>query len=401
MRILTQPFHDFHKMRTEGVRTRDGHLIREFCLSERVHDVLILNRPLSIAEALARGRLGEWLGDSLHFTRVRTSVPEPGLQVIQVVHPHLLCPLIERRDYWSRALTSRVVQKHILAELSIPKTVLLLSNPMAYPLLRRIPNDVVVAFDAIDDWANHPEISDSRGRIAVGYHEILRRADVVVTNSEVMQSRLRERGARRPALIRNGIPSGWLDLDPWVPPAGAVVIGYAGKIAKRIDVDTLSQLAVAHPEWRIEMAGPVLDEAWIAKLRRHSNIVWLGDVPHDQLPRLFRRWHVALIPHNVGRLENGGHPIKLYEYLALGLPIVSTPIGGIDALGPLPIVAAGGRSFVEAVQSALAPGSKTAEVVAQRRLAVSSFTWSQTAQLFLDLISSAQEERNADVNGAQ
>jgi len=395
MRILTQPFHDYYKMSIEGVRTRDGHLIREFLHNDRVAGVHILNRPLSLAEAVLRGRLKEVGVRGLVRTRTVSMEPDAKLSVTQVTLPHIFRPLLERRDYWATALASQPAQAAVATALKAPTTVLLLSNPFAFPLLKAVPRGTVVAFDAIDDWLNHPEIRDSRGRIAEGYSRILERADVVVTNAEVMQSRLKDRGAREAHLVRNGVRSEWLEQPPWVPPSGPVVLGYAGKLAKRIDVKTLCGIAEKHPLWRIELAGPVLDAAWVAPLRKFGNVLWLGDRPHDELPELFRRWHVGLIPHNVGKLENGGHPIKLYEYLAIGIPVVTTPIGGVDVLGPIPFIAQSGAPFVKAVEEALAPQQATADAVSRRRAAVREWTWKRAADQLVDLFDNAQQQRKS------
>ena len=395
MRILTQPFHDYHKMSVEGVRTRDGHLIREFLHNDRISGVHILNRPLSLAEAALRGRLKEVGVRGLFMTRTIATEPDARLSVTQVTLPHVFRPLRERRDYWATALASSSAQAVVATGLKRPATVLLLSNPLAFPLLKVVPRGTVVAFDAIDDWLNHPEIRDSRGRIEEGYSRILERADVVVTNAEVMQSRLKQRGAKEVHLVRNGVRSDWLQQPPWLPPSGPIVLGYAGKLAKRIDVETLCDLAEAHPTWRIELAGPVLDSAWIAPLRGFANVVWLGDRPHDELPSLFRRWHVGLIPHNVGKLENGGHPIKLYEYLAIGVPVVTTPIGGVDVLGPIPFIAKSGASFIKAVEGALAPEQTSPDAVSRRRAAVRDWTWTRAADQLIDLFENARQQRES------
>ena len=395
MRILTQPFHDYHKMSVEGVRTRDGHLIREFLHNDRIMGVHILNRPLSLAEAALRGRLKEVGVRGLFMTRTIATEPDARLSVTQVTLPHVFRPLRERRDYWATALASSSAQAVVAAGLKRPATVLLLSNPLAFPLLKVVPRGTVVAFDAIDDWMNHPEIRDSRGRIEEGYSRILERADVVVTNAEVMQSRLKQRGAKEVHLVRNGVRSDWLQQPPWLPPSGPIVLGYAGKLAKRIDVGTLCDIAEAHPTWRIELAGPVLDSAWIAPLRGFANVVWLGDRPHDELPSLFRRWHVGLIPHNVGKLENGGHPIKLYEYLAIGVPVVTTPIGGVDVLGPIPFIAKSGASFLKAVEEALAPEQTSPDAVSRRRAAVRDWTWTRAADQLIDLFENARQQRES------
>lgn len=384
MRILTQPFHDQAKSEREGVRTRDGHLLREFERDPRVSSIVLVNRPLSAAEALAKRRSD--FNPRSFITRcelLRRQV-SPSVEVVQVSIPHVVKPVLQARDFWTSSLRVPRVVAALRAEVAAAD-VLLLSNPMAFPMVELANPRMVVAFDAIDDWLNHPQISDKRGFIAEGYATILRRADVVVTNSRVMLGRLQDRGANRPVLVPNGIKEEWMELPPWEAPAGQVTLGYAGKLAQRIDVTLLAGLARRHPEWRIELAGPTLDSAWIAPLRSCKNVNFVGDVPHTALPERFRRWHVALIPHNVGALENGGHPIKVYEYLSLGMPVVSTRIAELEDLVSVIAIADSHTKFEEAVLEALhRPG--TPEEVRARRQAVKSFTWSSSAAQIVDLI---------------
>lgn len=340
-----------------------------------------------MAEAVLRRRDDFAWRSLISRCEIRQSRKAPTLDVIQVSVPDVVAPLLQRRDYWATVLAQPRVAQAVRPFVN-EADALLLSNPMAYPLLQLVSAKTVVAFDAIDDWLNHPQMTDRRGFIAKGYEMILRRADVVVTNAKEMRDRLFERGAAEVVVVPNGIKAAWLLLPEWSSPTGQIRLGYAGKLAKRIDVDLLAALARHHGDWRIELVGPVLDSAWVAPLKELPNVVFLGETSHDALPALFRQWHVALIPHNVGALENGGHPIKLYEYLALGVPVVSTGIAELEDVSHVIDIADSHEEFEAAVVAAIDDPQHTVST-AQRRDAVRRYTWRNSASQLVDLLQEA------------
>lgn len=102
-------------------------------------------------------------------------------------------------------------------------------------------------------------------------------------------------------------------------------LGYAGVIDERIDLDLIHYLAESRPEWQIMMLGPTakIDPE---SLPRRSNIHWLGMKSYADLPRYFAGWDVALMPFAMNDATRFISPTKTPEYLAAGLPVVSTAV---------------------------------------------------------------------------
>ena len=98
----------------------------------------------------------------------------------------------------------------------------------------------------------------------------------------------------------------------------------------RLDVDALEALAKTDPAWQVVLIGPVkagqVDEA---RLRRHANIHLLGEKPRPELPGYLKGMAVALVPYKANELTRNIFPLKLFEYLAAGLPVV---VGGLPEL---------------------------------------------------------------------
>ena len=102
-------------------------------------------------------------------------------------------------------------------------------------------------------------------------------------------------------------------------------IGYAGVIDERMDLDLLRGAAELCPQWQFIMVGPVV-KVDPATLPRRENIYYLGLKPYEDLPAYFSGWDVAMLPFARNDSTRFISPTKTPEYLAAGLPVVSTPI---------------------------------------------------------------------------
>ena len=118
-------------------------------------------------------------------------------------------------------------------------------------------------------------------------------------------------------------------------------LGFFGVIDERFDIALIDAAAQAVPEWNFIFIGPVvkIDES---SLPRHKNIHYLGGKTYQQLPSYLSGWDVALIPFAINESTEYISPTKTPEYLAAGIPVVSTPIKDvIDPYGDLNLVSIG------------------------------------------------------------
>lgn len=108
-------------------------------------------------------------------------------------------------------------------------------------------------------------------------------------------------------------------------------IGYSGVIDERMDLETLRAVAEKRPDWNFVMLGPVvkIDESKLPKL---PNIHYLGSKKYDQLPYYFGGWDIGMIPFLLNAATKYISPTKTPEYLAAGIPVVSSAI--VDVVNP-------------------------------------------------------------------
>jgi UDP-galactopyranose mutase len=243
----------------------------------------------------------------------------------------------------------------------IRSPVVWLYTPMALPLVEALHPRALV-YDCMDDLASFkfaPTALVGRERF------LLEQADVVLTGGPSLHE---ARRATRPDAVC--LPSA-VDIDHFSPAnlrsdsdqaiaaqalhAGlhAPRIGFYGVIDERLDLDLVAGLADARPDWVIVMVGPVV-KIDPAALPRRPNIRWIGMQAYETLPYLLAQWDVAMLPFALNESTRFISPTKTLEYMAAGVPAVTTPIQDVISLyGDVVRVAADVRGFVDAVNAAL------------------------------------------------
>jgi len=121
-------------------------------------------------------------------------------------------------------------------------------------------------------------------------------------------------------------------------------LGFFGVIDERMDVDLVRRIADLRPDWQFIMIGPVV-KIDPATLPQRRNLHWLGAKSYTELPRYLSGWEVGLMPFALNESTKFISPTKTPEFLAAGVPVVSTPI--IDVVRPY-----GEKGLVEIARTA-------------------------------------------------
>jgi UDP-galactopyranose mutase len=134
--------------------------------------------------------------------------------------------------------------------------------------------------------------------------------------------------------------------------SGRPVFGYIGVIDERIDLALLRDVSAMRPDASFQLAGPVakIDPSL---LPRADNIVYLGKVAYTALPALVANYTVALMPFAINEATRYISPTKTLEYLAAGLPVVSTAVPDVVAdFGEIVYIASDAAEFASALRRA-------------------------------------------------
>ncbi len=139
-------------------------------------------------------------------------------------------------------------------------------------------------------------------------------------------------------------------------------LGFVGQIDERLDQELLLYLSRERPRWQIVLAGRVKKGVDVSRLEAAENIHLLGYQPYEDLPGILREIDVCLVPYHLTPLTQSCWPLKTFEYLATGLPVVSTPLESLARLRDVVALADTPQQFLHEVEQALVP-SESARTV--------------------------------------
>ncbi len=353
--VLFVGYGDWHLWSWDGFRTRSAQICMFLASSPAVRRVFVLNEPVY----LTRLNPGFALPPLKRFRTLplRSSYRRVD-EKLGLLDPSRFLVGPERLK---RPFILHMVRRESARHLDGERLVLWLANLHKAYLLEALPAALRV-FDAIDDWeaiSGHQRHGD---RVRQGYRLVFERADLVYTVSRHLEQRFRERA--RTSHVRH-LPNG-VDLSvfdrPAPPPeerrargaSSPPLLTYVGMLTERFDIDLVERLARERPEYRIRLVGPmsrVIEDRW-RTVGALPNVEWTGLVHHGRVPGILASSDILLIPHRVTPLSLSMDPLKLYEYLTTGLPIVSTPVPPMENYPGLVYVGEG-PEFVRRVDEAL------------------------------------------------
>jgi glycosyltransferase involved in cell wall biosynthesis len=220
-----------------------------------------------------------------------------------------------------------------------------------------------VTYYGWDDWAASEPHRRWWPAYEAAFELIRHKRRHVVAVSQTILDRIQPAG--RGIVVPNGIvPAEWEVLsDPpdWFASRPSPRLLYVGSLESRIDVEQLRGLAEDLPDASITLVGSMVDPGHFLSLADVPNIEIRQRVSRDQLPGLVAHADVALIPHVRSSLTEAMSPLKLYEYLAAGVPVASVDLPGTRGISNRVFLAAPGSSLTDAVRQALARGRMSSQ----------------------------------------
>jgi glycosyltransferase involved in cell wall biosynthesis len=285
---------------------------------------------------------------------------------------HVLSPLVIPLHRYAavRALNRRILPWLVgrsARKLGMSAPLLWSYNPQAEVLIDVLKPSQVI-YHCVDDVAAQKGVDADSFRAAE--RRFAERADLVFATSEPLASRLREfvPGAlTMPNVADTGLFARALEdgaVDPAVAALPAPRIVFTGAIvATKLNVQLLLDLARSRRDWSFALVGPIGagdPSTDVSPLAAEPNIHLLGLRPYESLPDVLRGADAALIPYSLNELTRSIFPMKVYEYLAAGLPVVSTPLPSLEGVEGL-VTAADAPATAAALERLLAddgPGAR-------------------------------------------
>ncbi|MBX5466995.1 MAG: glycosyltransferase [Firmicutes bacterium] len=309
---------------------------------------------------------------------------------------YVLSPLVipYYRTAALRALNAALLRREVLQavrRLDMREPILWSYIPNAYALTHHLKEKLVV-YHCVDDLASIAGVP--RHAVQSMEERFLREADAVLTTSRALYE---ARVAINPNtyLFTNVADADHFAqaLEPELPVAPAIaalprpIAGYVGALdAYKVDFPFLAAVARQLSDWSFVLIGPVgqgQPSTDLGDLKRLPNVHLLGYVEYQRIPSYLKGIDVALIPHRLSEYTQSSFPMKLYEYLAAGRPVVSTPLPAIAEVD-LVRFAATPEAFAQAVVAAWRENSP--EAVARRVEEARKHTWESRLKSFDEVL---------------
>jgi len=258
--------------------------------------------------------------------------------------------------------------------------------PSSAPVAGRLGERLLV-YQCVDEFAQFTGVDG--GAMLALEADLAARADLVfVTAARLYDAKVGHNP--NTYLVRHGVDVEHFRraLAPDLPVADALadaphpVVGFFGLIADWVDVDLMAALARARPEWTLALVGPV--ETDVSALAALPNVRLLGRRPYADLPRYCKAFDAALLPFRINELTLAANPLKLREYLAAGLPVVSSALPEVEALAELVQIARTPEEWLRHLDAILSHGSAGPQ--ASRADSMRAESWDQKVEEMSTLV---------------
>jgi glycosyltransferase involved in cell wall biosynthesis len=287
-------------------------------------------------------------------------------------------PRMERLTYrWYGHVIARAAER-----LGFEDPILWVYRPAFAHALDAIPHAQLV-FDLVDDLAayggdDNPLAEHVEGLVT----QLVRRSDLLVVTAKTLEQRY---GPQARAVVQ--VPNGF-DGDafttghaPEPPPQLADVphpiLGFIGTLFPFLDFELMEHVARVHSDKSLVLVGPVEASAAeaVERLASLPNVFHVGRQPQASMPAFVAAFDVCLNPFRRSRVADSVNPLKVYEYLAAGKPVVSGPMEALrmEEAGRMVAFADGPDEFAAQVERCLGPDVQAASE--ERRRAAAPYTW--------------------------
>lgn len=182
-----------------------------------------------------------------------------------------------------------------------------------------------ILYDCMDEWIDFPNI----GKALIEEEEILvRQSDLVTVTASLLYNKWSS-VARCCVLVRNAVDYKFFrehcSPNPLLNDMARPIIGYYGALAEWVDFELLSFLAESRPNWTFVLIGDIFVKD-IAGLDKMQNVFMPNRQPYADMPRFLYHFDVCLIPFKLNDMTHAVDPVKFYEFVSAGKPIVSVPL---------------------------------------------------------------------------
>ncbi|NUU59623.1 glycosyltransferase [Paenibacillus agri] len=252
------------------------------------------------------------ISDTLHIERIKY-LPLNKYRAISVIN-----------DFFYKLAVENNIKKY-------QPDILWLTHPDHYNLIPQNFQGKII-YDCMDNYSQFYRDNDKKTRINQQEKKLVNKSDLVITSSYGLKEKISLisvktqvetiKNAADFTYFYNYFASSSLKEKPVELNKGKKIVGYFGGISNWFDIDTLVYTAQKHKECDFVIIGPLSDVNIVAKASNIENIIFIGPKIYNELAKYLYHFDVCIMPFVVNELIKDVNPIKLYEYLSMGKPVV-------------------------------------------------------------------------------
>lgn len=334
------PYQDSDNFYSDGIMTRE-YAILYLLRNTGYKTVINVKKPRTWLDKKRYQIHKEYYISGTIESRIKEILDES--ETIQFIQPVSITQLTKRRGWWNTGYRKEIE----MLGLQDDKEYLVYSdNPFAVDLLRELhQQNCSIYFDIMDNFAIHPSLNKKEQKMALdGYRQIFDFADYISANSQQTCDYMRNYTDKKIQLVKNGVfinneINGSITLKEVEiirdrKKDYKLCVGYIGKLGLRLDTELIDKVTDRCGDVLFVFVGGCLKGQINARLmdlfESRNNILHIESVPSAYVYPILNEFDILSIPHSVGKNENGGDPLKLYQYLTRNKPIITTPILGVN-----------------------------------------------------------------------
>lgn len=329
-------------------------------------------------------------------------------QETTVLRPPLPVPSRIDTLNWSTKIRAYTLDRELRAyfgDMWRDSTLVYITNwtPYLQPLVSKLKPKYLV-IDFVDDVLNFPYDWNAE-RVTAEYKKLIDDSCLITTVSPSLQHKIRNSFGKHAIILPNGVNKKFFSAANMKPKLindikGKLSIGFAGTLNHWIDFEAMRNLANLYPENAFILMGKrghfanENQEKSLEELLNLENVHYLGPIPYEELPGYLHQMDVLLLPRRSSKSSEASNPLKLYEYLAVGKPIVTSGFPIPSEIRSLIYHCQSNECLKNSMDLAIHElQSKRKKVARQQRQACAKRnTWQKRVQIILDKVENVQME---------
>lgn len=294
-------------------------------LSQRGHTILYLQGPTY----LHRRNLVSVIGSGNLFLRKKITNQLNAVQMFLPPPPQFLPPPYSKLGFVSNSLGVQIFRLYLSSLHFKPDVAIFYFTTYNFLLGTLKSMGTKIVYDCVDEVSCFDNVVDVAG-VLREEKDLVTNSSIVIVTSQVLRQKLSKLNSNCFYIPNGADVTHFLKATktsekiPEMEHLRHPIIGYHGTISEWFDAELVCRLAELHPEYSILIVGPV--RHGLEKFKRHPNITLVGAKKYEVIPKYMAYMDVCLIPFKINKLTLAVNPVKLYEYLAAGKPVVSTAL---------------------------------------------------------------------------